>query len=63
MKSIRLACLAALLAAPWQLDAQVLKGQILGTVTDQSGGVVPGVKLTITETRTNFQRNSETNEA
>ncbi|MBM3757142.1 MAG: TonB-dependent receptor [Acidobacteria bacterium] len=63
MKSIRLACLAALLAAPWQLDAQVLKGQILGTVTDQSGGVVPGVKLTITETRTNFQRNGETNEA
>ncbi|MBM3769108.1 MAG: carboxypeptidase regulatory-like domain-containing protein, partial [Acidobacteria bacterium] len=51
------------MAAPWQLDAQVLKGQILGTVTDQSGGVVPGVKLTITETRTNFQRNGETNEA
>jgi hypothetical protein len=55
--------LAALLAAPWQLDAQVLKGQILGTVTDQSGAVAPGVKVTITETRTNFQRSGDTNEA
>ena len=42
--------------------AQVLKGQILGTITDQSGGVVPGVKISITETRPNFQRSSETNE-
>ncbi len=43
--------------------AQVLKGQILGAITDQSGAVVPGVKLTITETRTNFQRTVDTNEA
>ena len=35
--------------------AQVLKGQILGAITDQSGAVVPGVKITITETRTNFR--------
>lgn len=63
MKSIRLATLALLLAAPWHLDAQVLKGQILGTVTDQSGAVAPGVKVTITETRTNFQRSGDTNEA
>ena len=63
MNSIRLALLAALLVAPWQLDAQVLKGQILGTVTDQSGAVAPGVKVTITETRTNFQRSGDTSEA
>lgn len=63
MKSIRLATLALLLAAPWHLDAQVLKGQILGTVTDQSGAVAPGVKVTITETRTNSQRSGDTNEA
>lgn len=63
MNSIRLASLAALLVAPWQLDAQVLKGQILGTVTDQSGAVAPGVKVSITETRTNSQRSSDTNEA
>lgn len=54
--------LAALLASA-SLNAQVLKGQILGTISDQSGAVVPGVKITITETRTNFQRNAETNEA
>ena len=35
----------------------------LGTVTDQSGAVVPGVKITITETRTNSVRTTETNDA
>ena len=43
--------------------SQVLKGQILGTVSDQSGAVIPAVKIAITETRTNFQRVAETNEA
>lgn len=43
--------------------AQVLKGQILGTVTDQSGAVVPAVKVKITDVRTNFMREGETNEA
>ncbi|MFN9085341.1 MAG: carboxypeptidase regulatory-like domain-containing protein, partial [Acidobacteriota bacterium] len=42
--------------------AQVLKGQILGVVADQSGALVPGVKVTILETRTNFQRTTETND-
>jgi len=51
------------LAAPWQAQAQVLKGQILGTVTDQSGAVVPGVKVTITETRTNIVKTGDTNDA
>src|SRR5688572_1279211 len=52
---------AAVLATP--AAAQVLKGQILGAITDQSGAVVQGVKITITETRTNFQRTADTNEA
>jgi hypothetical protein len=56
------ACALALFA-PRSLDAQVLKAQILGTITDQSGAVVPGVKITITDVRTNFQRTADTNEA
>ena len=65
---IRLRCLAVLLCATElftsrELTAQVLKGQILGAITDQSGASVPGVKITIIETRTNFQRTAETNES
>jgi len=51
------------LLAPGQARAQVLKGQILGTITDPSGAVVPAVKVTITETRTNFVRTGDTNDA
>jgi hypothetical protein len=61
---VRFAALCALLFAPgcWNsLSAQVLKGQILGTVTDQSGALVPGVKVTVTETRTNFVRTTDAN--
>ena len=42
---------------------QVLKGQILGTITDTTSALVPGVKVTITDTRTNFRRESLTNDA
>jgi hypothetical protein len=44
-----------------RVSAQVLKGQILGTVTDQTGAVAPDVKITITEVRTNFVRTTEAN--
>src|SRR5690349_10765176 len=43
--------------------AQVLKAQILGTATDQTGAVVPGAKITITEINTNFTRTTLTNES
>ena len=46
-----------------QLDAQVLKGQILGTITDPSGAVIPGASVTLTETNTNVAREGETNES
>ena len=52
-------CLGAL-ALSRPVNAQVLKSQILGVLTDQSGAVMPGVKITITETLTNFQRIAET---
>ncbi|MCC6537147.1 MAG: carboxypeptidase regulatory-like domain-containing protein, partial [Bryobacterales bacterium] len=54
---------ALLLTVPSPVRAQVLKGQILGTITDQSGAVVPGVKVTITDSRTNLQRSGDTNDA
>ena len=56
-----IACLAA--GSLREAAAQVLKGQILGTVTDQTGAIVPGVKVRITEVLTNFVREGETNDA
>ena len=63
---LRLACLcAALLLAGLltEVRAQVLKGQILGTVTDTSGAVVPAAAVTLTETNTNSVRTSQSNES
>ena len=57
-----LALVGWLVLAGMPAAAQVLKGQILGVVADQSGALVPGVKVTILETRTNFQRTTETND-
>ena len=46
--------LASFIASP--LHAQTLKGTILGTITDTSNAVVPGVQIDLTETATNFHR-------
>ncbi|MEX2303788.1 MAG: carboxypeptidase regulatory-like domain-containing protein [Bryobacterales bacterium] len=59
-----LLCVILLTAGmPTEVRAQVLKGQILGTVTDTSGAVVPAAAVTLTETRTNSVRTSQTNES
>ena len=42
--------------------AQATRGTMLGTVTDQTGAALPGVPVTITETRTNVSRETVTNE-
>ena len=55
--------LAATVFSPVRATAQVLKGQILGTITDTSGAVSPGVKITVTETRTNFRRTADSNDS
>jgi len=60
----RFACLAAiLLAAEAGLSAQVLKGQIVGTVSDSSGAVIAGATIVLTETQTNFRRDATSNES
>ena len=50
----------ALMSAPF-LFAQAT-GNLSGTVTDQSGALVPGVTVTVTNTSTNLTRNVTTNE-
>ena len=46
---------------PSLAHAQAIRGTLLGTVTDQSGAAVPGVTVTITETRTNVSHDTVTN--
>src|SRR5207342_2104756 len=45
-------------AAP--LSAQTFRGTILGTVTDPSGAVVAGAKVTVKNTGTGLERSTET---
>ena len=46
-----------------RLDAQVLYGSIVGTVTDQAGASVPGAKVRITSRGTTQAREAETDSA
>lgn len=43
--------------------AQAVKGSLIGTVTDSSGGVIPGATVNITEINTNLSRSTVTNES
>ena len=54
------ALLAALLLA-LPLCAQFDVGTITGRVIDQTGAVVPGVQVTVTQTEMNFEAKAETN--
>ena len=45
------------------LRAQVLKAQVLGTISDTSGAVIPGTQIVLTEMQTNSSRASQTNES
>ncbi len=51
------------LAFSVSVAAQTYQGRILGNVTDKSGGVVKGAKVTITNVDTGVSRALETNEA
>ena len=51
----RIFLVVVLLAAP-NLSAQTFRGTILGTVTDPSGAVVAGAKVTVKNTGTGLER-------
>src|SRR5262245_19037571 len=56
--------LALLLILPIQnLHAQATKASLVGTVTDSSGAVVPGVEVTVTEINTNVARTVPSNDS
>jgi hypothetical protein len=54
------ASLVFMLLATLSLSAQTFRGTILGTVTDPSGAVVPGAKVTVKNTGTGLERSTET---
>lgn len=57
-------CVTTMLAVPCGLFAQAgATGSILGTVTDATGAVVPGAKVTVTNTATGVPFNTTTSSA
>ena len=56
-----MSCVCFLLGLP--LFSQVNTGRILGTVTDQTGGVIAGAMVTVTNTQTGVARNLVTDGA
>jgi len=62
LKSCFVAMLALALAAPARAQSQAANGSIEGTITDTSGGVLPGVAVTITSADTGAERTIITNE-
>lgn len=59
IRLIAVACICLL--AGISLVAQVTTADVLGTVTDNSGAVLPNAKVTITNTGTNESRTAQTN--
>ncbi len=57
-----LAFLAVLLCAPFKIHAQVTTADVVGTVTDNSGAVVPGAKVTIINQGTKVAATKKSNE-
>ena len=58
-----LAALALWAIMPALLEAQAVKGTLLGTVMDSSGAVVPAAKVTILEVSRGLSRESVTNDS
>jgi hypothetical protein len=51
------------LLSPSQLRAQLVTGDILGTVTDSTGAVIPDAKVTVHNTGTGYTRSVESSKA
>jgi hypothetical protein len=62
LKTLLVALLAFAVAATAVAQSQAANGSIEGTITDTSGGVLPGVAVTITNTETGAERTIITNE-
>ena len=60
--AVTLAMLLAVACLPVAAHAQAIRGTLLGSVTDQTGGALPGVTVVITEQGTNVSRDTVTNE-
>lgn len=50
------------LVLPIQLQAQLTRGAVFGTITDESGAIVPGATVTVTAVTTNISRSAVTND-
>jgi hypothetical protein len=61
LRKIVLAIAAVLMAVPAFAQSQAANGTIEGTIADSSGGVLPGVTVTITNNDTGLERSSVTN--
>ena len=58
-----LLCLAVVAGLSSPAAGQAVNGNLVGTITDSSGAVVAGAKVTITETRENVSRPATTNDS
>ena len=56
------ACVLALAMLPWIACAQDFRGAVGGRITDESGGVLPGVTITVTHRDTNVSNTAVSNE-
>jgi outer membrane receptor protein involved in Fe transport len=64
MQTVKAIAIAfALFFCATQIEAQDTTGKITGTVTDPSGSVVPGVKVTVTHTATGISHTTMTNQS
>ena len=58
-----LVCVALLAAVAFPVSAQTPSGEISGVIVDTSGSVMPGVRVTLTNTATKTVRLTQSNEA
>ena len=63
VKTIAIVCLALLVPLAVPAAAQVLYGSVVGTVTDQTGAVVPKANVTVRNTATNETRSVATDDS
>lgn len=60
-----IACVAAAVIAvsiPHRLCGQAIRGSVVGTITDSTGAIAPGVSVEITDTGTGYRRTTLTNQ-